>query len=126
MDLYREHILDHARSPRGWGRLAVPDATAQMHNPLCGDTITIELTCTQGTITAMRWEASGCAISRAAASLLAEALPNTAAAEVRTWGRSQIESLLQTPLLPARLNCGLLALQAVQKAVKEYGDYARD
>ena len=40
-DLYRDVILDHNKRPRNFGRLEHPDASADGHNPLCGDRLTV-------------------------------------------------------------------------------------
>ena len=70
-DLYRELILDHARSPRHFGRLQNATHSAQGINPLCGDKLTLQLCIgADGVIQASAFEGSGCAISVASASIL--------------------------------------------------------
>ena len=71
-ELYRELILDHARSPRHFGKLDDATHWARGLNPLCGDKLTIYLVVADGRITDVRFEGSGCAISIASASLLTE------------------------------------------------------
>ncbi len=72
-DLYRELILDHARTPRHFGRLDDATHTAQGINPLCGDKLALYLRVDEdGTVAASTFEGSGCAISVASASLLTE------------------------------------------------------
>lgn len=72
-DLYRELILDHARSPRHFGRLQEATHTAQGINPLCGDKLTMYINVdANGIIEATSFEGSGCAISIASASLLTD------------------------------------------------------
>ncbi|MBT8068475.1 MAG: SUF system NifU family Fe-S cluster assembly protein [Gammaproteobacteria bacterium] len=72
-DLYRELILDHARTPRHFGRLDDATHSAQGINPLCGDKLSLYLRVDDdGTIAASTFEGSGCAISIASASLLTE------------------------------------------------------
>lgn len=72
-DLYRELILDHARTPRHFGRLDDATHTAQGINPLCGDKLSLYLRVDEaGTIAESAFEGSGCAISVASASLLTE------------------------------------------------------
>ena len=72
--LYQEMILDHYRNPRGSGALPEANRSADGHNPLCGDEITVRLLVEDGTIHEARFEGSGCAISTASASLLMEAV----------------------------------------------------
>ena len=73
-ELYQELILDHNRRPRNFGEL--PDATcrAQGHNPLCGDRIDVAARIDGNVITDVRFTGSGCAISKASASLMTEAI----------------------------------------------------
>ncbi|MBT8087825.1 MAG: SUF system NifU family Fe-S cluster assembly protein [Gammaproteobacteria bacterium] len=72
-DLYRELILDHARSPRHFGRLDDATHSAQGINPLCGDKLHLYLCVDDAErIAASSFEGSGCAISVASASLLTD------------------------------------------------------
>lgn len=72
-DLYRELILDHARSPRHFGRLDNATHTAHGINPLCGDKLKVYLCIDKDQrIEATSFEGSGCAISVASASLLTD------------------------------------------------------
>lgn len=72
-DLYRELILDHARSPRHFGRLDDATHTAEGINPLCGDKLKVYLSVDDDQhISAASFEGSGCAISVASASLLTD------------------------------------------------------
>lgn len=116
MDLYREELLDHYHHPRGWGLVEHAGVIITRHNPLCGDSVTVQAVLSGTTIEAMHFEGHGCVISRAAASRLAETVPGVAHAVVASWGIADIEQLLGLPLPPARVACGLLALQALQAA----------
>lgn len=73
-DLYRQVILDHYRSPRHTGSIPSPDATAEGHNPLCGDEVTIELDIDGETVADMAVRGRGCSISQASASMMADAV----------------------------------------------------
>jgi nitrogen fixation NifU-like protein len=68
--MYQDVIIDNAQHPRNFRTL--PDATYRREalNPLCGDQLTLFLTVTDGTITDAAFTGSGCAISKASASLL--------------------------------------------------------
>jgi nitrogen fixation NifU-like protein len=80
-ELYREVILDHNKSPRNYGRLDPADASAAGHNPLCGDRLNITLRLDGDTLTDVRFEGQGCAISVASASLMTEAVRGMTRAE---------------------------------------------
>jgi len=73
-DLYQEVILDHNRAPRNYGALAAPTHAANGNNPLCGDRLSLSLEIRDDRVTAVGFEAAGCAISRASASLMTEAV----------------------------------------------------
>jgi len=81
-DLYQEVILDHNRRPRNWGSIPDADRQAKGHNPLCGDRLTVFLKVSGDRIEDIRFEGSGCAISKASASLMTEAVKGKTAAEV--------------------------------------------
>jgi nitrogen fixation NifU-like protein len=69
-ELYQQVILDHNRKPRNFGKLATANRTAEGYNPLCGDQIRLYLEVDDDVIRDIGFEGSGCAISRAAASLM--------------------------------------------------------
>ncbi|HET9626247.1 MAG TPA: SUF system NifU family Fe-S cluster assembly protein [Kofleriaceae bacterium] len=69
-DLYQATIVDHDRAPRNAGHLAAPTHHATVDNPLCGDVVTVEATIVDGAITEIAHNGRGCALSRAAASLM--------------------------------------------------------
>jgi nitrogen fixation NifU-like protein len=73
-DLYRDVILDHNRKPRNFGSLESADASIEGYNPMCGDHLTLRLKLNDGTISDIRFEGQGCAISTASASLMTEAV----------------------------------------------------
>jgi len=73
-DLYQEVILDHNRRPRNFGVLEGADRTAEGYNPLCGDRLHLYLKLDGDRISRVMFEGSGCAISKASASLLTEAV----------------------------------------------------
>lgn len=70
-DLYQEIILDHNRSPRNFHEMEVPPARSiEGHNPLCGDRYTIYLLMENGVVKDVSFTGSGCAISKASASVM--------------------------------------------------------
>ena len=72
--LYPDILLDHHRAPRRAGRLATPTHAADGNNPLCGDRVAVTLEIGQGRVLDIRCEVKGCAICRAACSMMAEAV----------------------------------------------------
>jgi len=73
-ELYQEVILDHNRKPRNFKKLEWANRTAEGYNPLCGDQVRVSLDVENGVIRDIGFEGSGCAISRAAASMMTTSL----------------------------------------------------
>ncbi|HVA87107.1 MAG TPA: SUF system NifU family Fe-S cluster assembly protein [Candidatus Saccharimonadales bacterium] len=74
-DLYREIILDHYRSPRNRGELAVPPAhRVEGFNPLCGDEVVVFLDVEDGRVADLRIAGQGCSISQSSASMMSAAV----------------------------------------------------
>ncbi len=69
-DLYQEVILDHNKKPRNFGKLENANRKAEGHNPLCGDRLTVYMDLEGDRIKDIRFEGSGCAISKASASMM--------------------------------------------------------
>ena len=73
-ELYQEIILDHSRAPRNSGTLPEADSSAEGHNPLCGDRLTVTLNLADRSVSDIRIQVSGCAICSASASTMTEAV----------------------------------------------------
>ena len=71
--LYEEVILDHNRSPRNWGEIPGARHVAGT-NPLCGDKISLSVQVDGDVITDIRFTGEGCAISKASASMMTQAI----------------------------------------------------
>lgn len=71
--LYRQTVLDHSRHPRNFRRIDDCERSAEGHNPLCGDKVTIYLRISGDEILDVSFEGTGCAICIASASILTEA-----------------------------------------------------
>ncbi len=69
-ELYQQVILDHNRKPRNFRTLEGANRTAEGYNPLCGDQITLYLNVEDGMIKDAAFQGTGCAISKAAASMM--------------------------------------------------------
>jgi nitrogen fixation protein NifU and related proteins len=80
-DLYQEVILDHNKKPRNFQKLADANRTAEGFNPLCGDQIQLYVKLEDGVIRDIGFQGSGCAISKASASLMTLTLKGKTSAE---------------------------------------------
>ncbi|MEZ4747488.1 MAG: SUF system NifU family Fe-S cluster assembly protein [Calditrichia bacterium] len=81
-ELYQQVILDHNRNPKNYGKIDC-NHEAEGFNPLCGDKIKIYVQVDGDTITDVHFEAAGCAISKASASLMTVALKGKTIAEAQ-------------------------------------------
>jgi len=100
-DLYQEVILDHGRRPRHGEKLACFDAEARGNNPLCGDRIDLTVKYgPQGEIAKAGFAARGCAISIAAADLMAETVAGLSVTAAETLSRA-FQTLARTGVPPA-------------------------
>ena len=80
-ELYQEVIFDHNKKPRNFHKLEDANRKAEGYNPLCGDHITVYLHMDGDTIRKISFDGSGCAISKASASLMTDSLKGKAKAE---------------------------------------------
>jgi nitrogen fixation NifU-like protein len=80
--LYQELILDHNRAPRNYRQLESANRRVEGHNPLCGDRLTVWLKMEGDLVEDVSFQGSGCAISRASASLMTTAVKGKTRPEV--------------------------------------------
>jgi len=136
-DLYQEVILDHNRSPRNFGPLEDADGRADGNNPICGDRLSIAVKVADGVVTDVRFQGSGCAISRASASLMTERIKGKTVDEARAlfdrFHRLVTDETapVDDPALgklavfagvrdyPARVKCAILAWHTLRAAVDD-------
>jgi nitrogen fixation NifU-like protein len=115
-DLYRDVILDHNRRPRNFGALEPADAAVEGFNPMCGDHLTLRLRLEDDTISDIRFEGQGCAISTASASLMTEAVKGKTRGEaLKLFDR--VHQLLTDDAAPPADELGKLAALS---GVREY------
>lgn len=116
--LYTEIIQDAYRNPRLRGHLDDPSHTYEDENPLCGDTLHIELRVEGGHVVDARFEGRGCAISQASAELLLDRITGESTESIAGLDREDVLEELGIPSIsPARLKCALLALKVVKGAL---------
>ena len=84
-ELYQQVILDHNKKPRNFRKLENANHSAEGYNPLCGDHLTVYLDLEGNAVKEIAFEGSGCAISKAAASMMTQA--------VKGKSREQAEAL---------------------------------
>ena len=80
-ELYQQVILDHNKKPRNFRKLEHANHSAEGYNPLCGDHLTVYLALDGEQVKEVAFEGSGCAISKAAASMMTQAVKGKSRAE---------------------------------------------
>ena len=73
-ELYQQVILDHNKKPRNFRKLETASHTAEGYNPLCGDQLIVYLNVEDDLVKEVAFEGSGCAISKASASMMTQAV----------------------------------------------------
>jgi nitrogen fixation NifU-like protein len=83
-ELYQQVILDHNKKPRNFHKMEAANRRAEGYNPLCGDQLTVYLDLEEDVVQDISFEGSGCAISKAAASMMTQAIKGKTRAEAET------------------------------------------
>ena len=131
-DLYQQLIIDHNQNPQNYHYLANASHSADGYNPLCGDEITVSLIEKDGIIEDIAFMGSGCAISKASASIMTSALKGMKIEDAEvlfndfhtlaTTGESsedmgKLSVLAGVHKYPARVKCATLAWHTFQGAL---------
>lgn len=142
-ELYQQVILDHNKSPRNFKRLDHPSHTAEGFNPLCGDRLNLDLKTEHGKITDISFEGSGCAISKASASMMTDSVKGKTVEEAHrifekfhamlshpagepfdTEGLGKLAVFAGVSEFPARVKCAILAWHTLKEALNNSGQTA--
>ncbi len=83
-ELYQQVILDHNKKPRNFQKLEGANRSAEGFNPLCGDQLTVYLLMDEGAVREVSFVGSGCAISKASASMMTQAVKGKTREEARS------------------------------------------
>ena len=139
-ELYQEVIFDHNRSPRNFQKLEGVNRRAEGYNQLCGDQITVYLLLEDDVIGNISFQGSGCAISRASASLMTVSVKGKTKAEAEVLFDRVHKMLTREPgtktdpdevgklavlsgvcEFPARVKCASMAWHTLHAALNDYG-----
>jgi nitrogen fixation NifU-like protein len=121
-DMYRQQILDHYKNPRNYGEIEEPTFTHVGENPMCGDTIEMDVVLDddEEVIEHVAFRGDGCAISQAAASMLSEELAGMALDELQEMDRDDMTEMLGVDISPMRVKCAVLAEKVSQDGAEIY------
>ena len=133
-ELYQEVILEHSKHPRNYRALDAANHKAEGFNPLCGDHFTVYADVKDGTIHDLSFQGTGCAISKASASMMTQSLKGKSAAEaeqlftrfhdlVTGQGGSpdevgKLAVFAGVSEFPLRVKCATLAWHALRAALR--------
>jgi nitrogen fixation protein NifU and related proteins len=117
-DLYQEVILEHSKAPRNFRELQGAGKKAEGYNPLCGDRFTVYVDMDGDSIRDVTFQGSGCAISKASASMMTQSLKGKSRAEAKELF-SRFHNVV-TGKLPAAGNAAELGKLAVFSGVSEF------
>lgn len=134
--LYQAAIVGHARAAKGKGRLAAPDGSATIDNPLCGDRVTMDVTMDGDRVTAVGHEVRGCLLCEAAASMIGAHAVGSTRSELASVAEAAAAMLMsrEGPITPpwpdlasfapvrahrSRHNCVLLPFEALTTALRK-------
>jgi len=121
-DMYRQQILDHYKNPRNYGEIEDPTFTHVGENPMCGDTIEMDVVLDddEEVIEGVAFRGDGCAISQAAASMLSEELKGLPIDDLQEMDRDDIIDMLGVDISPMRVKCAVLAEKVAQDGTEIY------
>ncbi len=120
MDIYHLEIMDHYQHPRCKGVLDDPHFATRHYNPSCGDEVSMQGICVNNRLAQVAFQAKGCVISQAAASMLCAYASNKTIDEIMHMTKDDMLSLVKIPLGPIRLKCALLPLDVLKAGLNEY------
>jgi nitrogen fixation NifU-like protein len=116
---YTEKLLDYFENPRCVGELDDADATAEVSNPVCGDSLKLWVRIADGRVADARFKAQGCPAAIATSSFATEMLIGMDLESARAITREQIADALGG-LPPSKIHCSVLASDAIRSALEGF------
>jgi nitrogen fixation NifU-like protein len=120
-DIYHEMIVDYSRNPINYGEIENHDVTFHDSNPLCGDSIDIDMKIDENKVTDIKFHGKGCAICMACSSVLTEITKGKSIDDARAIEKNDVLGELGLEHLQAvRIKCALLSLKVLKSALYTY------
>jgi nitrogen fixation NifU-like protein len=134
-ELYQELILEHSKAPRNYREIGLATGKAEGYNPLCGDRFTVSVQIEGDSIRDVAFQGSGCAISKASASLMTQSVKGKTKEQAKkifeqfhrtvtgdqngdTAELGKLEVFRGVREFPTRVKCATLAWHTLQAALE--------
>jgi len=122
--LYTEIIIEEGKHPQNKGIIENPDISQHDANPMCGDSITLQMKVKDNSINDIKWDGKGCTICTACTSVLTELIKGKDLDFAKNLKKEEILSELGLEYLikqsPIRIKCALLSLKALKLGLYSY------
>jgi NifU-like protein involved in Fe-S cluster formation len=116
--MYSPQLLDHFQHPRNAGEIAEADATIDLENPACGDTLRLTLKVNDGRVVQAKFKAKGCVAAIACASALTELLVGASLPDAANLLRDDVSRAVGG-LPQASTHAAQLAIDALTAALRQ-------
>ena len=122
--IYTEIIIDEAKNAQNEGKLENPTVSQHDANPMCGDSITLQMNIKDDSISDIKWHGDGCTICKACTSVLTQIIKGKDIEFAKNIKKEEILSELGLEYLvkqsPVRIKCALLSLKTLKLGLYSY------
>jgi len=122
--LYTEIIIDEGKNPQNEGKLENPDISQHDANPMCGDSITLQMNIEDDSVSDIKWHGDGCTICKACTSVLTQLVKGKNIDYAKNLKKEELLSELGLDYLvrqsPVRIKCALLSLKSLKLGLYSY------
>lgn len=118
-DMYRQQLIERFQNLQYRELLSVASVDISESNPLCGDSLRVQLKVAGGVVEQVGWEGDGCAISLVSVDMLAEHITGKHVDDVLKFSDEDMVQLVGIDLKPSRVKCAVLGLQAARQGLSQ-------
>ena len=122
--IYTEIIIDEGKNPQNEGKLENPDISQHDANPMCGDSITLQMNIEDDSVSDIKWHGEGCTICKACTSVLTQLVKGKNIDYAKNLKKEELLSELGLDYLvkqsPVRIKCALLSLKSLKLGLYSY------
>jgi len=118
--IYKEELMEIYKNPPNRGKITNPTTTVVTANPLCGDSITLQLKIKNNKIRDAKFDGNLCAVSVISAAKVTEDIKEMTLEDAKKITKAYLLKSLDLNLSTSRIQCATLILKALQNAVETY------